>query len=231
MIIGNGMIAKALNRIDNDDTCFFASGVSNSTESDEHVFRTEELLLLKTIKALPADTTFVYFSSCLIPFETTPYLKHKGNMEKLIQARCSKYYIFRLPQVVGNSGNANTLFNFIQNKILSGETFQVWENVTRNLIDIDDVVEIIEKIILQNSFANRTLNIASPYNSKVKNLVKKFEKHLGTDAKHELVDKGVALQVDIVDMASCIKIDSLFLSSEDMYIEKLLKKYSKIRGK
>jgi hypothetical protein len=48
MIIGNGMIANNLSKIDNDNVLFFASGVSNSLCNDENEFE-REIKLLKGV--------------------------------------------------------------------------------------------------------------------------------------------------------------------------------------
>ena len=57
MIVGNGSIASVLE--DRDDLVFFASGVSNSSCTDEKEYE-RELNLLKTI---PTDKHIVYFSN------------------------------------------------------------------------------------------------------------------------------------------------------------------------
>ena len=49
MIVGNGLIAKALQKIDAPEMVFFASGVSNSLENNKKAFEREVNLLKKTI--------------------------------------------------------------------------------------------------------------------------------------------------------------------------------------
>lgn len=109
MIIGNGMFANALRDIDSDAICFFASGVSVSTTKNVEEFNREERMLTETLDHI-GSKPFVYLSSCYAGFENNLYFKHKLNMEKIIKNRARNFYIFRLPQVVGYSGNKK---NFI----------------------------------------------------------------------------------------------------------------------
>lgn len=79
MIIGKGLIAKAFLACDRDDTVFFASGVSNSTEKDTTAFSREEKMLSECLEKYH-DKRFVYFSSCSIndkELNKTPYHQHK----------------------------------------------------------------------------------------------------------------------------------------------------------
>ena len=65
MIIGNGLIAKALIEIDAPEMVFFASGVSNSLETNKASFEREVELFKKTI-AENKDRKFIYFSTLSI---------------------------------------------------------------------------------------------------------------------------------------------------------------------
>ena len=50
MIIGNGVIANSMVKIDSDELLIFAFGVSNSKNIDINKFNREKKLLIETIK-------------------------------------------------------------------------------------------------------------------------------------------------------------------------------------
>ena len=61
MVIGNGMIANRFASYKDDDNIFiFASGVSNSKETNEEHFLREVQLLNQTIKEYPGKNTCVF---------------------------------------------------------------------------------------------------------------------------------------------------------------------------
>ncbi|AZA87213.1 hypothetical protein EG349_10640 [Chryseobacterium shandongense] len=86
MIIGNGIMANALQPYDKEDVIFFASGVSNSLEKEASEFDRETTLLKSVISRNP-DKKLIYFSTCSIYDPTkseSPYVIHKLKVEKLI---------------------------------------------------------------------------------------------------------------------------------------------------
>ena len=226
MIIGKGMIATALQSIDSDEVCFFASGVSSSNIDNKIEFDREKELLETTLDKYSNASIFIYFSSCGIEFETTPYFSHKQNMEKMVANRAKKYYIFRLPQVVGHGGNRNTLFNYLVNQVKKEKEIEIWKNVRRNLIDIDDVVDIIKQIISNNIEMNSIINIASPFNVSILEIIRNIEAISNIKTTYTLVEKGQAIDVDICELSKIVDIDTVF-KSKDIYLQNLIKKYHK----
>ena len=104
----------------------FASGVSNSTETDPAAFAREEALLREHLED---PRTLLYFSSCGVADEheaRRPYILHKRAMEDLVRAHGGR--IVRLPQVVGRTDNPHTLTNYLRDRILRGEHFDLWAN-------------------------------------------------------------------------------------------------------
>jgi len=144
MIIGNGMIANKFKEYEAsfDDCIIFASGVSNSDCNSENEFIRERELLIETITNNP-NLKLIYFSSLLCEAIDKPYYKHKLMIENILEKESKNYLIYRLPQVVGNNGNPNNLFNKLKNNIINGHTNNIYLDAVRSLIDIDDLVNFV----------------------------------------------------------------------------------------
>lgn len=182
MVVGNGLVAKAFSAYEeNDDVVIFASGVSNSKESDDTAFEKEIGLVKEVVHNYP-EKIFVYFSTTSIDdksLQDKKYVQHKLYIESLIAETCSRYYIFRISNIVGRTGNPNTIINFFTRHIQDGEPFAIWENAYRNIIDIDDVFRIGSAIIDNGLHANSIINIAYPHNIAVTEIVATIESFLG----------------------------------------------------
>jgi len=224
MIVGNGMLATAFRAIESEKTCIYAAGVSNSTCTEDVEFVRELRLLEKTLEANPSDL-FVYFSTCSIAdgaAQDSAYVIHKKRIEELIKSR-GNYLLFRLPQVAGRTSNPNTLLNYLNSRIQQEATFQIWRNASRNIIDIDDVVEVAKEIILNSAKRNQTINIANSKSVHLLEIIQAFEHLHQKKAKYSLIDRGVDYKIDvsaISDIASTLKIDF-----ENSYLERTIKKY------
>jgi hypothetical protein len=124
MIIGKGDIASILN--DRDDITFFASGVSNSSETRWEEFDREKKLLFEQDK----DICLLYFSSIAIDikekYDNSKYLKHKKEMEDLIKSNFKNYIIIRIGNISWGS-NPNTFLNYIKNKIKNKEVVHIMD--------------------------------------------------------------------------------------------------------
>ncbi len=144
MIIGNGLIANGFldRQIDHSKYIIFASGVSNSNETNPEEFAREKKLLLATIEKYP-KLKLIYFTSVLAGKVLNPYYNHKFEMEKLIRANTNDFIIFMLPQVVGKLGNSANLVNYIVNKVKTDEPIEIHYGIDRSIIDIDDVISIV----------------------------------------------------------------------------------------
>lgn len=130
MIIGNGDIAKSL--IDTNNLLFFASGVSNSAETDINQFTREIRLLMKQDKA----THLVYFGSLSVFYADTKYSHHKQHMERLIKANFEKWTIVRLGNITWGK-NPHTIINFLRKKIADGQPFEI-KNVYRYVLGLEE---------------------------------------------------------------------------------------------
>lgn len=223
MIIGNGMLAQKFKDYEhNEEIIIFASGVSNSKESSQKAFKREETLLRATLKDIRSEK-IIYFSTCSLYdtyFENSLYTKHKLRMEEILSELSNNYIIFRLPQVVGNN-NKDQLLGFLHDSILNNKYFELYD-IERNIIDISDVKQIIDYIIDNNLFNNRTLNIANEKNIKVVELVKKIENIVNEKANYLLVNISGSFNIDVKDISEVIKVLNIFNKN---YEENTIRKY------
>jgi hypothetical protein len=149
-IIGNGMIAKSFKNFNLANTCIFASGVADSTETDLLLYKKEFELLKKTINQFP-QFKFVYFSTLSIfKFEYNEYVKYKLFIENYIENNLDNYLILRLPNIVGQTKNQNQLLPFLFQKISSNSEINVKDNTYRDLIDVEDLPKIVKFLIEKN---------------------------------------------------------------------------------
>lgn len=144
MIIGNGLIGEAFKKDEKryENYVVFASGVSNSSENSLDNFKREKDLVIKIISENP-NLTFIYFSSVLVGIIDNDYYNHKLDIENTIKEKAKKYIIFRIPQLVGRTGNKNNLINFITNLVKNDKPVNCYKNVYRSLLDIEDLTNIV----------------------------------------------------------------------------------------
>jgi hypothetical protein len=226
MIIGNGLIAKSFKDSfeKSNNIIIFASGVSNSNETNPKNFEREKATLMES---LDERKKLIYFSTCSIQetnVQHSMYIKHKISMEKIIR-KSPNYLIFRLPQIVGNTKNFNTLTNFLYKKISNHDSFNIFQNCERNIIDVADVSKIVSFII--NSGTNkRTIYIANPKSIQVLDLVRIFERVLGIQAIYNLIEFGESYNIDT---KYCLKIaNNLDINFEDDKDKELFELYNDI---
>jgi hypothetical protein len=107
-IVGNGDIASVLTGLIKYDWLYFASGVSNSQETDEAEYTREMDLLLTQDKNL----RLVYFSSLAALNGTSRYCRHKRDMEDMVRLNFPKYNIVRIGNITWGD-NPHTLINYL----------------------------------------------------------------------------------------------------------------------
>lgn len=220
------MIAKAFESYRHQDNfVIFASGVSDSAHAGDAAFARELKLVADSIKQNPGKV-FVYFSTCSISdpcMQETAYVQHKIKMEDFIKKNHSPYVVFRLTNPVGNTANTHTFFNYFIKHIREKETFQVWKNAARNIIDLDDVFSICNEILQEKLFTDTVINIENPVNYSVPFIIHTIEKHVGSTGNYSMVEKGGAPVIDTS------LIDPLFkkfnINFDKNYLPGLLQKY------
>ncbi|MEC9491596.1 NAD(P)-dependent oxidoreductase [Flexistipes sp.] len=226
MIIGSGQIAKAFLPVDTEDVLIFASGVANSKCKDKNEFIREEKLLKKNLE-LSENKKFVYFSSCVLSAKDYPlneYYLHKQNMESIIRTKSDNYYIIRLPQLIGNIFKEhNTLFNFLYHKIINEESFFIYKNGFRYVIEVSDVRLLTTQFIYKMP-PRQVINFANPYRYSIFEIVNAFEKILNKKAYYKVIDKHDSYYLNLESMKELIKNFSIKVYFSKKYLEEKLKK-------
>ena len=224
MIIGNGLIASLFTECDQENIIFFASGVSNSLETQKEEFLREENLIKKTITENP-NKVFIYFSTCSIYDSSkaeSQYVLHKLKMEQIIIQICPQYLILRLSNAVGNGGNPNLLMNYLVRSVKNNEIINVHTKATRNLIDVEDIKNITNQLIDKQYF-NKIINIAYPENYTIIEILEIMEKFYQTKLYLNLVKSGSGYGIDTHDVESYFIQHAL--TNKETYLHKILEKY------
>lgn len=188
MIIGNGLLGRAfLNNEQNyENFIIFVSGVSDSLNSDKASYEREKLLLIKTLKE-QTTKKLIYFSSVLSGVIDNNYYNHKLEIENLIKIHSNNYIIFRVPQIIGKSGNKNNLFNNFKNIIINGGEVTVYKDVYRSLLDVDDLVKIVD--YFKDTLNNEIINISDIEKISVLDIVTNISKVLKKTPNIKLIKK------------------------------------------
>ena len=224
MIIGNGLIANLFRENDRENVVFFASGVSNSLETDKSAFLREENLIRNTIKENP-NKIFIYFSTCSIYDSSkngSSYVNHKLKMEQIVEELADQYLILRVSNAVGKGGNPNLLMNYLVNAFHQEKEITVHTLATRNLIDADDVKNITLKFINENSF-NKIINVAYLENFSTSEILEILEKHFNKTAKTSFVKSGQSYLISIPEAEAYFLQNKLTEKKE--YLLRIIKRY------
>lgn len=227
LIVGNGLLAKSIGSLDYllNNTCIFASGVSNSTSNSIDEFERERVMLRMTIDDL-VDRKIVYFSTCSIcdiyHGKSSPYIIHKLKMEELVGS-CNNFLIIRLPQLVGFTRNPYTLTNFLFNKIIHGVSFEVYRSAYRNILDIDHATLMSVHAINDCNLNNNIVNIANPKSIHILDLIKIMEFVLNKSADYKLINGGS--KIDLLENYSESVADSLGINFDCNYEKFVVEKY------
>ncbi len=226
MMIGEGVIFNRFIDYSLQSKYFIFTGhIHDSTIQDESIIAAEESSLAVALSVY-FKSTFIYFSSCSIldtSVENTQYVQHKIRMEKMIQNSGVDYLIFRVPQIIGHSDSQSSLVNLFIDSIMHRKPIDVWQYAKRNFIDIDDVHEIVSKILSQNWFKNKIINIASSRQTSIIELVREIEKLTGHSSCMKLVDKGSEYEINISEIEPLLINLKIDFNKDYLYFS--LKKY------
>jgi nucleoside-diphosphate-sugar epimerase len=208
MIIGSGLLAHAFSRTfsQREDVCIYAAGVSNSNCTDVREFAREQQRLGDALLQMTDVGTFVYFGTCSVgdpEAKNSPYVEHKLAMEQLARTHPG-HLILRLPQVAGRTPNPHTLLNYLYARVSRSESFNVWVNASRNIIDVDDVAVIAQELIWDDSARKATVNIANAIAYPMLDIVSAMENVIGKRAIYNPVARGSKYDIDIGAIISAI---------------------------
>ena len=144
MIIGNGLIASVFKSYvwNHEKYIIFASGVSDSNETNDDEFIREEKLLLSAIFENP-NRKLIYFTSVLSESKTNKYYIHKSRMECIISHTAKDYIIYRIPQLIGKIGNKSNIINVLKDNIMNDNEIIIYDGINRAILDVEDLVNIV----------------------------------------------------------------------------------------
>lgn len=222
MVVGNGLLANKFNNDFYNNYVVFASGVSNSTTIDTSLFEREKSLLIETLSDI--NLPILYFSTISLLTMKNPYFEHKKNMERIIQNSGKDYYIFRLPQVIGDIGNPNNIINFFKNKISNNQKFDIWGNSERSIIDVDDVL-LISTNIINNFDINKIYNVAGIEFKSIREIIEILENILSKKSNYSIIENISEITKENSNEVN-ISISKLSLGTSD-YTKNILEKYVK----
>lgn len=179
MIIGRGLLATALKEIDKDNIVFYANGISDSTIESiaDGNFEAKEITGIAKQKTAK---TFIYFSTIQVNapenFER-PYVIHKIKMEELVKHLFPDYLIIRTSNIIGkNPWNTHTLFNYLYNTLKEGKKISVVESASRNVLDVEHFIKLVDHYLIHYKKESATLNIVNSLSYPMFEIVSEFEK-------------------------------------------------------
>lgn len=227
MVIGKGTMAQAFSDFtDNNDFLIFASGVSNSKETNQEAFTREMTLLQESLKLYP-HLHMVYFSTCSVydsEEQHSAYVQHKLAAEKFIQTTTPKYTIFRVSNVVSATLYHTTIFSYLAHHIKNNLSFKLWKNAYRNILGVEDIKKIITYLLTQPTLSNeKIINIANTKSYAVLDIVKVMETYFQCKAQYELIDRGTYFEIDTSLVQTII--NQLDITFDEYYINHLLQTY------
>jgi nucleoside-diphosphate-sugar epimerase len=228
MVVGNGMLAKAFESyITNEKVVIYASGVSNSSENSDENFQREISLLENCIKQ-NTNNLIIYFSTCSVNDDSlkgTQYVQHKKSLESYIQKNAQKFIIFRLPIVIGYTKNNFTLFNFLKEKLSSNQEIFIQKKAYRYLVDIEDISNVLSKIIDSVSFLNSIIDVSFSKSISVLEMANVMKKELQSNSDIKVIDGGGSYHINDLQLHNFIS--SKKINFPKRYNEEVLKKYLK----
>ena len=145
----------------------------------------------------------------------------KKKIEEYIKEKTSRYLIIRTGNIVGHSNNSHTIFNFLFSKIKNSESFDLWLNASRNFLDIDHLVLMVNKT-LEKGITNETIYLLNPLDIELSDIVMLFEEGLNKKAHYTKILKGNQIYTD--KTFSTLLFKELNISVEN-YFKQLILKY------
>jgi hypothetical protein len=167
----------------------------------------------------------VYFGTCSVhdpERQDTPYVRHKLAMESLLASAAGPWLVLRVPLAIGHNPGSRTLAQFLHERILTGQPFEVWKGAGRFPLDVDDLVRIGSRFIDDPAMWNRRINVALRA-FPVLEFVRILEGIVGRKANYALVPKGEHFKLDCPEVLQIA--GELRLDLSERYLERVLRKY------
>lgn len=229
-IIGDGFLAKNFSKIKThikkSNYLIFAAGISDSKTNSKYKLK-REIRIFKKFTNKNYLENIVYISTADINNNLKKkdlYVKNKIIIENLIKKRFKNYIILRLPQIIGNSKNKKTLINYFFQSIKKGKKILVYNNVRRNVLDIDDVIKVLKIIIFDKKMKRKTITLANRHSFQPLDLIKILEKKLNKKANIKFAKK-VKQRWQINNNTSAILFKKAKVSFDKNYLYKKINKY------
>ena len=220
-IIGSGFIAARFKKyhkfLKKKKIIIYAAGISNSLEVNKKNLEREVLKIKNFIHN--NKKKLIYISTYSVNDESRQrklYVKNKIKIEKIIKQESKEYMIIRLPEIIGKNKNPNTLTNFFYNKIVKDESFNVFKNSRRNLLDVDDAIKNCIKIIRSYRKNKKVVNLLNKKFNTPLQIVNNFEKILKKKGIYKLQNTKIKKW--------SLK-NNYYIYSKKNYLIKSLKKY------
>lgn len=222
IIIGKGLLANTFtSSVLDSKFVLFASGVSNSAETRASEFMREQKLLERVIYE-NSHSTIIYFSTCSVYQKNrVAYIQHKLNMEKILVSKAKYYHIYRLPQVVGVVNNT-TLVSFFVRAILDKSKVYIQSDAKRNLISVDDVYKVVEKVSFNNSRSSFIMNLAGACSINVESILVHISNIIGIKPDYVLVPGGDSYEISLSRLTELYNNNDIIFS--DLYWQSVLNK-------
>jgi dTDP-4-dehydrorhamnose reductase len=227
MIVGRGLLGKALVNIDSDKYLYYVNGISNSGLAiiPDDNFESKEI---EQIANTISDLTFIYFSTSQVNSvvnHTRPYVKHKYGVECMIAEKFPKYLIVRTSNLVGdNPWNNTTLFNYLYNSLQAKKEITVDESVIRNVLDIDHLITFLRFYLDTMYEENATIDLVNPMSYTMAEMLKEFEIYFSDKFIKRYSAQNSFARFEASTLLSEFLVNECSINL-DNYVSSLLKKY------
>lgn len=220
-IVGGGFLAGSLRPIAHrhpDTVVVLAAGVSwASGVSDADFAREADLLESVAQRCAAEGRRLLFFSTAATGMygrvqgparedapatPCTPYGKHKFSLEQRLRSSGADHLILRLSHLVGPGQPDHQLVPSLIGQMRRG-TVTVQRSATRDLIDVDDVIRVIDRLLAQG-ISERTVNVASGESVPVDRIVDHLQSRLGLEVRREYTEGGAHHTVSIDRLQSLV---------------------------
>lgn len=224
MIIGNGLISNEFlkHKYFFYDCIIFGSGVSSSTELNNESFN-REFDLIKKCLLENKNLKLIYFSSILTDTINNSYYNHKKNVEDFIINNVDHFIIYRIPQVIGSTGNQNNIINFFKKSINDNLPVKIKDKTYRSILDVTDLVNIVKES--KNNVENKIVYLSGIEKISVLDLYLLMTDILNKSTNFELIKSDNNENWQSTNDDLIINTINLLGINKENYTDKLLKKY------